>query len=69
MKQLLNFHVSRTAGITEIVRRYRVRCADCQTEFWIEPGSIVTSIFDGSLKGVRCPNAKCEAVIPWKEVA
>ncbi len=55
--------------MSEMVRRYYVRCIKCGTQFWIEPRSIVTSIFDGSLQGVRCPNAKCEAVIPWKEVA
>src|SRR5690348_3475469 len=55
--------------VKEMVRRYHVRCAECRTELWIEPRLIVTSWFDGDLKGVRCPNAKCEAVVPWKEVA
>ena len=57
------------ARVNEIIRRYRVRCGACGSEFWIEPRLIVTSMFDGSLKGVRCPNAKCEAVLPWEQVA
>lgn len=57
------------ARVTEMVRRYHVRCASCKTQFWIEPRLIVTSWFDGGLKGVRCPNAECETVLPWKEVA
>ena len=57
------------ARMNEVLRRYYVRCFACGTQFWIEPQLIATSMFDGSLKGVRCPNAKCEAVIPWKEVA
>jgi transcription elongation factor Elf1 len=55
------------ARVNEMIRRYHVRCSDCGSEFWIEPSSIVTSVFDGSLKGVRCPNAKCEAVIPGRK--
>ena len=55
--------------MNEMLRRYHVRCVSCGEEFWIEPGLIVTSMFDGTLKGVRCPNAECEAVLPWKEVA
>ena len=53
----------------EMIRRYHVRCSACGTQFWIQPDLIVTSIFDGSLKGVRCPNAKCHAVRPWERVA
>jgi transcription elongation factor Elf1 len=57
------------ARVTEMARRYHVTCGACDTQFWIEPKLIVTSVFDGSLKGVRCPNDDCEAVLPWKEVA
>lgn len=57
------------ARVAEMARRYHVRCVACDTQFWIEPKLIVTSVFDGSLKGIRCPNAACEAVLPWKKVA
>ena len=46
--------------------RYRLTCANCAHVFWIEPHLIETSIFDGSLKGVRCPASNCGAVVPWK---
>jgi DNA-directed RNA polymerase subunit RPC12/RpoP len=53
----------------EAVRRYRVKCQKCGTPFWIEPQLIVTSTFDGSFKGVRCPQEKCQTVNQWEEVA
>ena len=53
----------------ETIRRYRLRCRDCGTQFWIEPKLLQTSFFDGSLSGVRCPKAGCGTVNPWKEVA
>jgi DNA-directed RNA polymerase subunit RPC12/RpoP len=57
------------ARMNEVLHRYHVRCATCGAQFWIKPESIVTSVFDGSLKGVRCPNTECNAVLPWKQVA
>ena len=57
------------ARVNEMIRRYHVKCDGCGTQFWVEPGLIETSLFDGSLKGVRCPNAECRAVVPWKQVA
>ena len=53
----------------ETIRRYRLRCKSCGSQFWIEPELVVTSVFDGSLKGVRCPKAECGTVNEWKEVA
>src|SRR5258705_882402 len=50
------------ARMNEVLRRYHVRRLACGTQFWIEPSLIVTSRFDGSLKGVRCPNAECKTL-------
>ena len=55
--------------LNEMIRRYYVRCSTCGKQFWVEPRFLVTSMFDGSLKGVRCPEAECEAVLPWEQVA
>ena len=57
------------ARMNEMVRRYNVKCDDCGTQFWVEPSLIATSLFDGSLKGVRCPTAECGAILPWRPVA
>ena len=47
-------------------RRYRLRCHDCGTHFWIEPGLVKTSMLDGSLKGFRCPGKNCGATVGWE---
>ena len=52
--------------ITEMGRRYRLRCPGCGHRFWIKPDRIVTSIFDGSLKGVRCPGKDCGETVRWE---
>ena len=54
--------------MNEMIRRYYVRCPACRNQFWIQPDLIVTSLFDGSLKGVRCPNATCKAVRDWEKL-
>jgi transcription elongation factor Elf1 len=48
-------------------RRYRLRCHECGSHFWIEPDQIKTSMLDGSLKGFRCPGNGCSAIVPWEE--
>jgi len=53
----------------ETIRRYRLGCNICGTQFWIEPKLVETSFFDGRLRGVRCPKVECGAVNEWKEVA
>jgi len=53
--------------LKEMEERYRLTCQKCRCEFWIEPGLIKTSAFDGSLKGFRCPEGNCGAIVPWKE--
>ena len=50
----------------EIERRYRRLCPECGQEFWIEPRLVRTSMFDGSLKGLRCPRPNCEGTAPWE---
>ncbi len=46
--------------------RYRLKCPECGTRFWLEPELIETSIFDGSVKGIRCPQKNCDAVVKWE---
>ncbi len=50
----------------EMVGRYRLTCPACGGQFWIGPKLIETSVFDGSLKGVRCPEDKCKALLQWE---
>jgi len=51
--------------LVEMERRYRLMCPECGNRFWIEPGLVKTSAFDGSLKGFRCPAKNCGEVVPW----
>jgi hypothetical protein len=51
--------------ISEIERRYRLKCSKCGGRFWIEPDLIERSAWDGSLKGFRCPGRNCDAVVAW----
>jgi transcription elongation factor Elf1 len=53
--------------LKEMEERYRLTCPECGREFWIEPELIKTSAFDGSVKGFRCPQKDCDAVVPWEE--
>jgi transcription elongation factor Elf1 len=46
---------------------YRLKCPACGCRFWIKPNLVKTSMFDGSLRGFRCPEKKCGATVPWKE--
>ncbi len=52
--------------LREIERRYRVTCTKCGHEFWIEPKLLKTSVFDGALKGFRCPKNGCGAIVAWE---
>lgn len=54
------------ARIREMEARFRLTCSECGYKFWIEPRLIKTSSFDGSLKGFRCPQKNCGAVVPWE---
>jgi len=54
------------ARFNEIERRYRLTCPSCGHQFWIEPGLIRTSLFDGYLKGFRCPQPDCEYIVSWE---
>jgi len=51
----------------EIEQRYRLTCPECGSQFWVEPELVETSIFDGSLKGFRCPENKCGATVAWEK--
>ena len=52
--------------LSEIRERYRLKCPECGTKFWIEPELIETSIFDGSVKGIRYPQKDCDAIVKWE---
>jgi transcription elongation factor Elf1 len=52
--------------LKEMHRRYRLKCHKCGSRFWIEPELIKTSLIDGSLKGFRCPQNNCAAIVAWE---
>lgn len=53
--------------VKEMERRFHLTCPECGFRFWIEPRLAETSIFNGSLKGFRCPQKNCEAIVPWED--
>jgi transcription elongation factor Elf1 len=53
--------------LAEMERRYRLTCEECGNKFWAEPELVKTSAFDGSLKGFRCPQRDCKAIVPWEK--
>jgi len=55
------------ARIKEMERRYHLKCPECGCRFWIEPELVETSIFDGSLKGFRCPQKNCDNILTWED--
>jgi len=55
------------ATLNHMEQRYRLTCPDCGRKFWITPGLIKTSMFDGSVKGFRCPDSDCDGVASWEE--
>jgi transcription elongation factor Elf1 len=52
--------------LAKMERRFYLRCDACGCQFWIEPGLVKTSLFDGTLQGFRCPSKNCQEVVPWK---
>lgn len=57
------------ARLTHMENRYRLACPKCGHKFWITPKLIKTSVFDGSVKGFRCPERGCDGVALWAEGA
>lgn len=55
------------ATLKTMQSRYRLQCPKCAAKFWIEPELVETSMFDGSLKGFRCPQKNCGTTIPWRK--
>jgi len=53
--------------LREMERRYRLTCNECGHEFWAEPRLIKTSVFDGTVKGFRCPKNNCDSIAPWEQ--
>jgi len=53
--------------LNRMQERYRLSCPKCGSPFWIEPELIKTSAFDGRLKGFRCPQEGCGAIVPWEQ--
>lgn len=52
--------------LARMERHYYLKCPACGCHFWIEPGLVKTSLFDGSLQGFHCPAKNCREVVPWK---
>jgi len=52
--------------LMEMELRFRLTCHKCGNKFWVEPRLVKTSSFDGSLKGFRCPEKDCGAIVPWE---
>lgn len=55
------------ARLTLMEQRYRLTCPDCGHKFWITQELVKTSMFDGSVKGFRCPESDCGGVALWSE--
>ncbi len=53
--------------LKDMEERYRLTCPDCGRGFWADPKLLKTSVFDGSVKGFRCPQKGCDALVPWGE--
>jgi DNA-directed RNA polymerase subunit RPC12/RpoP len=51
--------------LMQMEQRYRLTCPKCGHKFWINPQLLKTSVFDGSMKGFRCPEKGCEGVAGW----
>jgi len=56
------------ARLDRMEQQYRLACPECGHKFWITPKLIKTSVFDGSIKGFRCPERGCDGVAAWEEV-
>ena len=55
------------SALKEMNIRYRLKCPKCKTQFWIAPERVETSMFDGSLKGFRCPQKNCGHTVAWEK--
>jgi transcription elongation factor Elf1 len=55
------------ARVKVMEQRYHLTCPECGVRFWIEPELTETSIFNGSLKGFRCPQQNCEGIVTWEK--
>ena len=53
--------------LKQMERRYYLKCPKCGYRFWIEAELIETSVWDGSLKGFRCPAKDCDAIATWEK--
>jgi transcription elongation factor Elf1 len=58
-------HEPLVARLTQMEQRYRLTCPDCGHKFWIAPKLLKTSLFDGSVKGFRCPEQECYGIAAW----
>jgi hypothetical protein len=55
------------ARMNHMESQYRLSCPECGDKFWITPKLIKTSMFDGSVKGFRCPERGCSGTAQWEE--
>jgi DNA-directed RNA polymerase subunit RPC12/RpoP len=49
--------------LARLEQRYKKECPECGSEFWAEEKLIKTSVFDGSLRGYRCPKPGCKGIV------
>jgi predicted RNA-binding Zn-ribbon protein involved in translation (DUF1610 family) len=55
------------ARLNYMNQQYHLTCPKCGCQLWITPKLIETSMFDGSLKGFRCPEKGCDGIAHWDE--
>lgn len=53
--------------IAELETRYRKACPECGKKFWVVPGLIKTSWFDGHLEGFKCPELDCDGMVKLED--
>jgi ssDNA-binding Zn-finger/Zn-ribbon topoisomerase 1 len=51
--------------LDDLQGRYRLKCPECNKEFWIVPDQLKTSWVDGKFEGYRCPERGCSGVVSW----
>lgn len=51
--------------LDDLQARYRLKCPECNKDFWIVPDHLKTSWVDGKFEGYRCPERGCSGVVNW----
>jgi len=48
--------------LRDLENQYQRRCPECMKAFWASDSLLVTSWFDGSVVGYRCPEKDCGGI-------